>query len=141
MTCTFFGHRDCPDAIYPKLYNTIEGLVLQNRSDEFLVGNQGRFDVLALKALRQLRIVYPHIRYAVVLAYFPVKDISKQPEETIFPDGIESVPPRFAISYRNRWMLDKADFVISYVAAQWGGAAQFADRAKREGKTVINIYR
>jgi hypothetical protein len=58
---------------------------------------------------------------------------------TILPEGIENVPKRFAISFCNKWMVGKADFIISYVEHDWGGAAKFSNMAKRKGKKVINI--
>jgi len=49
----------------------------------------------ANRALGELKRKYPHIRYFEVLAYLP----KSQPEhETLLPEGIETVPPRFAIS-------------------------------------------
>ncbi len=44
MICTFFGHRECPEEIYPKLYDAIETLIRQKGVRCFYVGNQGRFD-------------------------------------------------------------------------------------------------
>ena len=48
----------------------------------------------------------------------------------------QRAPKRFAISWRNRWMLDRSDHVIAYVTRSWGGAAQFAELAKKRGKQV-----
>ena len=31
-------------------------------------------------------------------------------ENTLLPEGIENVPPRFAISWRNKWMLERSDY-------------------------------
>ena len=60
-------------------------------------------------------------------------------ELTILPEGIETVPPRFAISYRNKWMIEQSDYVITYVIHSWGGAAQFKELAEKKGKTVIEL--
>jgi len=68
--CTFFGHRDCPDTIYPRLRNCIEDLIVHHEVQCFYIGHQGRFDALALHALRELKKLYPELRYYVVLAYF-----------------------------------------------------------------------
>lgn len=74
----------------------------------------------------------------MVFAYMP-----RKPEPyglaTILPEGIEKVPKRFAISWRNRWMLDHADCVVTYVTHAWGGAAQFATRARKQGKRVYPL--
>ncbi len=136
LTCTFFGHHDCPEAIKPKLREVLIDLI-ENRSVElFYVGNKGAFDRMVRSVLRELKREYPGIDYAVVLERLPLKPDS---DDTLLPEGIETVPPRFAISWRNKWMLDRADFVVTYITHGWGGAAQFHDLALRRNKTVINL--
>lgn len=104
--------------------------------------NQGQFDGIVRSVLRELEKEYPEIHYAVVLAYLPGKKNEYDDfSDTIFPEGIEAVHPRYAVDWRNRWMLQRADFVVTYIAHSWGGAAKFAEKAKRDGKTVINIFR
>ncbi|MEE1280074.1 MAG: hypothetical protein UHH95_04500 [Oscillospiraceae bacterium] len=44
--------------------------------------------------------------------------------DTIYPDGLEGVPPNYAISRRNMWMIDNADYVVTYVKYIVGGAAR-----------------
>ena len=55
---------------------------------------------------------------------------------TVYP-GLENVPRRFAISHRNRYMVDKADFVVAYVTHSWGGAAQTLEYANQKKKSII----
>ena len=55
------------------------------------------------------------------------------------PEGVETVPPRFAIAWRNKWMLREADYVVTYITHGWGGAAQFAELAERQGKVIIRL--
>ena len=141
LTCTFFGHRDCPASIKPKLRAVVVELIEQHGVDRFYAGQQGAFDAMARSVLRELAKVYHHISYAVVLERLPgprekaVWDFS----DTIFPEGLETVPPRFAISKRNDWMLKQADFVVTYIAHGWGGAVQYAEKAQRQGKRVLNL--
>lgn len=137
--CTFFGHRDCPDDIRESLKNTLENLIENREADTFYVGNQGAFDRIVLSVLRELAKKYPLIRYFVVLAYLPNKKPPEDHTETILPDGIETVPPRFAIARRNRWMLRQADFAVVYVRHCVGCAAQYAEEAERQKKTVIYL--
>ena len=140
--CTFFGHRDCPETIKPRLREVLTDLIINQEVDTFYVGNQGRFDGIVRSVLRELEQAYPEIHYAVVLAYLPGKKNEYDDfSDTIFPEEIEAVHPRYAIEWRNRWMLQRADFVVTYIAHPWGGAAKFAEKAKREGKTVINLFR
>ncbi len=139
-TCTFFGHRDCPNTIQPKLQDVLEELIIHHHVDTFYVGHQGQFDTLVYRTLQELGKAYPHIRVTVVLAYMPGKKTdTNHYEDTTLPGGIETIPPRYAISYRNDWMLKKADCVVTYITHSFGGAAQYAQKANRKHKTVINI--
>ena len=135
--CTFFGHRDCPSSIQPKLKATLIDLIENHAVHTFYVGNHGAFDSLVRSTLQELSPPYPQIRYTVVLAYLPTEQMDFP---TLLPDGIETTPKRFAISFRNKWMLKQADFVVTYVTHNWGGAAQFAELAEKQKKSVINIF-
>ena len=138
--CTFFGHRECPDAIKPKLREVLVGLIVNHGVDMFYVGNQGQFDAIVRSSLRELQKEYPQMGYAVVLAYMPGKQNEYDDHsDTMLPEGIESIHPRYAISWRNNWMLRESDYVVSYITHSWGGAAQYATKAKKQGKTVINL--
>ena len=139
--CTFFGHRDCPETVKPGLRALVAELIETRGVDEFYVGRQGAFDAMARSVLRELAKVYPHISYAVVLERLPgPKDPATWDfSNTIFPEGLETVPPRFAISKRNNWMLKQADFVVTYITHNWGGAVQYAEKAQRQGKRVLNL--
>ena len=92
--------------------------------------------------LKELVSLYPYINYAVVLERMPPKrdefDICDY-SDTMLPEGIETVHPRFAISWRNKWMIKQSDYVVTYVTHSWGGAAQFAELAEKQKKTVINL--
>ena len=138
--CTFFGHRDCPETIKPKLREALIDLITNYDVDMFYVGHQGRFDAYVHSELKKLKQEYPQINYAVVLAYMPRKQNEYDDySDTMLPEGIESVHPHYAISWRNNWLLQQVDYVVSYITHSWGGAAQYAAKAKRQGKTVINI--
>ena len=141
-TCTFFGHRDCPDSIRAKLREVLVDLITNYDADMFYVGNQGRFDAIVRSVLRELKQEYPQINYAVVLAYMPVKQTEYDDySDTMLPEGIESVHPRYAISWRNNWMLRQSDYVITYITHAWGGAAQYAKKAKKMNKHIIALGR
>ena len=134
--CTFFGHRDCPDSVLAQLEAEVERLIAEHDVDTFYVGNQGNFDHLAAGVLRRMKEKYPHIHYYIVLPYFPQHSA---PENSLLPDGIETVHPRYAIVWRNRWMISRSDFVITFITHSFGGAAAAAKLAANKGKTVINI--
>ena len=141
-TCTFFGHRDCPRSIQSKLREVLIELIEKYAVDMFYVGRQGAFDEIVRSVLQELVLVYPHIRYAVVLERLPSgkeKFDTRDYTDTILPEGMEAVLPRFAISWRNNWMLKQSAYVVTYITHAWGGAAQFAEKAERQKKTVINL--
>ena len=138
--CTFFGHGDCPDTIKPRLREVLSDLIENHNVDTFYIGNQGRFDVIVRGVLQDLQHEYPQINYAVVLAYMPGKQTEYDDySDTMLPEGIESVHPRYAISWRNNWMLKQSDYVVTYITRSWGGAYQYSQKAKRQHSSVINI--
>ena len=135
--CTFFGHRQCPESIRSELRKVLIDLIEKQNVTMFYVGRNGAFDRIVRSVLRELSKKYPRIRYAVVLERIPEKtgaDFS----DTVFPEGLENVPPRFAIDHRNRWMLGQADYVVTYVRHP-GGAEKYAELAARHGKTVVPL--
>ncbi len=139
-TCTFFGHRQIPNDLCDPLRAAIVNLIENEGVYNFYVGNQGGFDSMVLKALRELAQIYLDLRYSVVLAYYPTeKNIGGvRPEETLFPETVAKSHPRFAIDKRNRYMIDCADCVIAYVL-HVGGAMKYTELAIKKGKRVINL--
>ena len=142
MTCTFFGHRDAPPSLAPALQALLTQLIQEQGVTRFLVGNQGRFDEMVAKVLTILQKDFSHISFAIVLAYLPQSySVSSlvSAEQTLFPMGLETVPPAFAIQRRNLWMLQQADCVVAYVVHTLGNAHKFLHRAQRQGKKVWNL--
>lgn len=142
-SCCFFGHRDAPSCVGAALDDLLSSLVAQGVTC-FYVGCEGAFDALVLCALKKLQKRFPHIVYRIVLAYIPVKTSPFLPEDascTLFPEGIENVPPKYAVLRRNDWMVAHADVVVCYVSRQWGGAAQSVSKACRQGKPILNLFR
>lgn len=140
LVCAFFGHRDAPP-IQRELYECIENLIKTRSARIFYVGNNGAFDRVVQYVLQDLSKKYA-IQFYVVLAYMP--QTHKQfddfdSEHTLYPDGLETVPKKFAIFHRNRWMVQQADIVVAYVTRSFGGAAQFLAYARNQKKEVINL--
>ena len=139
MVCTFFGHRDAPTEIKAHLREILLDLVERQGVQQFYVGNHGSFDAMARSLLADLEQSHG-IRYEIVLAYLPGKEAPLyDPRHTLLPEGIETVPRRFAIEYRNKWMIAHSDIVVAYVTRSFGGAAKFRDLAKKKGKIVIDL--
>ena len=138
--CCFFGHREVTHNIRSKLTAIIEKLITVDDVTEFYVGHQGQFDSMVYSILKELREKYPQIRYTVVLAYMPdehIKDVYG--EDTLFPDGLENVPKKFAISKRNDWMIQQSGFAVCYVHKITGGAAKFREKAEKRKLRIIDV--
>ena len=142
MIVTFFGHRDTPPHIEIALRNLLIDLIENKDARCFYVGTHGNFDSMAKKVLKELCTRYPHIQYAVVLAYRPPLYTLNQEEyeDILFPESIAQTPRRFAISKRNEWMIQKADIIVTYVAHSMGGAAFYKTMAQKKGKTIIELF-
>ena len=136
-TVTFFGHRDTPKEIESALRLTLIDLIKNKNATVFYVGNHGSFDAMVRRQLEDLSKTYP-IKYYVVFAYMPSKNDNPD-EHSILPEGIETVPRRFAINYRNKWMLNKSDIVVTYVTRNFGGAWEFQQMAEKQEKNLISI--
>lgn len=135
MICTFFGHRDTEQIFFHLLENAIEKVIQNYSVNHFYIGNNGNFDKMALQAVTKLQVKYPYITYEIVLAY--MADEGQHP--TLFPEGIENTPKRFAICFRNKWMVKHSDYIISYITQSYGGAYQYTKYAKNQGKFIINL--
>ena len=107
--CTFFGHRDSPSSIRGVLSAEIERLINEKDVNTFYVGTQGNFDRMAYAVMKELQQWYSNIKAYRVLAYMPkLSDIAQDRsvlDDTILPEGIEKVHPRYAIPHRNNWMV------------------------------------
>lgn len=136
-TVTFFGHRDTPEKMEQILQPALIDLIEKEKATVFYVGNQGSFDVMVCRQLKILSKLYP-IKYYVVLAYMPTDEYHSD-LPTIFPEGTEAVPRRFAVDFRNKWMLDKADFVVTCVSRCFGGAYRFKRMAEKKELRVIEL--
>ena len=140
--CTFFGHRDCPGEIRPFLRAAILSMIQEQGVDTFYVGHQGAFDRMVVGILQMLVEEMPAIRYTVVLAYLtPASLMDEKPlQHTLFPEGLEFVPRRFAIAWRNEWLIKHCDCVIAYAVHHCGNAARYAAKAEKKGKKVVYLH-
>lgn len=140
--CCFCGHSSVSETLRAPLHEAIEKFIVHDEVERFYVGNHGEFDHMVCSELRSLKKDYPQISFYVILAYMPGKKEefpAADPPMTIYPDGLESVPPRFAITHRNRWMVEQADRMIAYVGHGYGGAAQTLRYAQRKKLEVHNL--
>lgn len=137
MTVTFCGHRtiDRPTEVKSWLEEVARSLILQG-SNKFLLGGYGAFDLMSAHVVHALKAEFPNVESTLVLAYLSTDTDLHLYDNSLYPP-LENVPPRYAISRRNRWLIENSDVVVAYVQHSWGGAATTLSYAKRKGKAVI----
>lgn len=148
MRISFFGHRDFvgSEEMKKKLIYILEEIINKDSDTELLFGQYGRFDDFAYICANELSS-QSKIKKIFVTPYI-TEDYQRHTLEyvrykydgIIYPE-IENVPYRFAISARNRWMVEVSDYVICYIDHPWGGAFLAYKLAKRLDKGTINIGR
>lgn len=138
MNVTFCGHSQITkeDKIASWLRTVTQSLIEQGATTFFL-GGYGEFDSLAASILREQKKKYPQIKLVLVLAYLITGKNTSGYDSTVYPP-LETVPRRFAISHRNRWMVEASDVVVAYVLHDWGGAATTLRCAKQKKKQIIS---
>ena len=142
MNIAFFGHADFIEnaAIKKAAYVLIEGITEGNDA-LFLLGEHGGFDRFARSICTLYQKNHPTARLACVIPYpwYGERILEKSAFDQIIYPPIEHVPLRFAISHRNRWMIESADAVVGYVICRFGGAYQALMLAKRRKKPLYNL--
>lgn len=135
--CTFFGHRDAPDHIKEKVRQAIISLIKEESVDCFYVGHNGNFDRMVAALLAELEKKY-HFQYAIIIEKVG-QEVGIEWQKTMLPQEIETVPPRFAVWHRNCWMIEQADYVITYQVHTFGGTGQFVALAEKKNKKIIYV--
>lgn len=137
MTVTFCGHAEVqePDTVRSWLQETVESLVLCG-ADTFYLGGYGGFDHMAAAVVREQKLKHPQIRSLLVLPYLDRKAEDTGYDGTVYPP-LETIPRRYAIARRNKYMVDWADVVVAYVFYSWGGAATTLKYAERKKKEIL----
>ncbi len=145
----FFGHREIENifAVEDILLSIIENMLYSGKYVEFLVGNNGDFDMCVARAVRRAKRLYrdDNSRLILVLPYM-ISGYRKYPEDYHnYYDEIEisaaasRAHPKAAIQIRNREMVDKADHIICYVKHKYGGAYDTIKYAENKDIFIYNI--
>lgn len=146
MIITFCGH-----ASFQKTQDDEErvlrylGKIVGGNSVEMYLGGYGAFDAFAYSCCKKYQSIHKKAKLVFVSPYLPNNEQGDywmyqkaRYDEVLYPE-IEEKPIKFAITYRNRYMVDQADCVIAYVEHDWGGAYQTYQYAKRKNKPIFNL--
>lgn len=137
MIVTLCGHAQISQVKeVEKWLCTVSESLIEQGAVTFYLGGYGEFDSLAASVLREQKKRYPQIELVLVLTYLNDRRDTSGYDRTVYPP-LETVPRRFAISHRNRWMVEVSDVVVAYVLHDWGGAATTLRYAKQKKKKIL----
>lgn len=151
MIITFFGHRKIykEDKLRERLKEALQPY-LNEPNLTLMVGNHGEYDRLVLSVCREIRSHTP-INIRVILTSLAIlkKDEWGYSRADDYDDvetmlyNIEDEHFKNQIVINNRYMVDDSDVVIAYVNFKEyrSGAKRAVNYAKKQKKTVINLYR
>ena len=146
MIITFCGHGNFQktEEYKKRLLSFFEERIGDDAAD-FYLGGYGNFDSFAYDCAKEYKAKHPKTSLVFITPYFDLsyqkkhlEDIKLRYDDIIYPE-IEDKPRKFAITYRNRYMVESADCVVAYIDHDWGGAYQTYKHAKRKGKYIFNL--
>lgn len=113
--CAFFGHREIPEDLEPRLRELVRQAIEDYGVTEFWNGGYGGFDKLAEQVVSSIKAEYPHIRNRLVYAYKPQYALRPTFDCDLYPKHLDSYLDKWRISRRNKWMAEQCDLMITYV--------------------------
>ncbi len=143
--CCGFGHRKLYFDIYDELNMIIDELVSKHGVRIFMTGDMGSFDKSFSAAVRRAKRKYKDVELILVLPSFSNKiNTDKEYYEEMFdkiiiPEELIGVHYKRAITERNKWLIDKSDYVVTCVYRQEGGAYTAMKHAEKNGNLYKNI--
>lgn len=146
MIITFCGHSSfTTNEEYEKRMLEILEEKIGDAPAELFLGGYGFFDDFAYRCGKKYQATHPKTKLIFITPYITLeyqknhlKLNSEKYDSTIYPN-LEHVPLKFAISHRNRWMVDNSNVIIAYVRHNWGGAFSMLKYAQKRGLQIINI--
>ena len=141
-TCFLIGHHDTPVSVCARLDAAIETHITEYGVTEFIVGHYGAFDRFAADALAEAKQRHPAITLRLLIPYHPSERPMELPEGfdgLIYPEGMETVPRRYAIARADEHMVRRCDCLICYDKYIVGNTHRFVAIAQRRGISVTNL--
>ena len=148
MIITFVGHGtlNISRELSAEIKKAIEDNIVDKTHVTFYCGGYGDFDNHCARLCREIKKEIQNCEIIFVTPYITPSQQNKIKylidtklyDDTIYPP-LEDVLPRFAITKRNEWMIDKADLIIAFVNHEYGGAYKAIKYAQRKLKRIINL--
>ncbi len=145
-TCFLMGAHDAPDSRRQDLEQIVEYLVLEKFVTEFIIGNRGSFDAMAIAAVQ--RVIQRHPEKEVVALLLEPYPFERQGQYVpayfdgfFSPEGLETVPMRYRIGVANRKTLEGTDFFVTYVRLSGSNSGRLLRRARRlEKQRLLEVF-
>ncbi len=146
MTVTFCGHSQYTSSKEDeqKIISFLTEIIGDCHAELYL-GGYGSFDKFARECGKKYQGTHPNTKLIFVTPYITIDhqkdhlDNNKDLYDEILYPSLENKPLKYAISYRNKWMVEQADYVIAYITHAWGEAYQTYKHAQRKKKPLFNI--
>lgn len=146
MIIAFFGHAKfrIKEEYERRILAFLEETVACRDADIYL-GSYGNFDDFAYECCKKYKKTHPRVTLVLITPYMTVEyqknhlEYQKTRYDLIIYPEIEDKPLKYAISYRNKWMIDKADYIVFGVEHDWGGAYKAYKYAKGKRKALFNV--
>ena len=146
MIVAFCGHSlfSKSEEYEQKILDFLKEKVGEQSADIFL-GGYGDFDGFAYECCKKYKKTHPKVSLVFVTPYLTIEyqknhlEYQKTRYDSIIYPEIEGKPKRFAIVYRNRYMVEMADYVVAFVSHKKGGAYKTYKYAKMKGKEIFNL--
>ena len=146
FTVSLFGHREIDDLrqLEVQLVPIIKQLIQTKPYVNFLIGRNGEFDEYAASVIKEVRKKVGKDNNDLILVLpYTVADIEyyeKYYDDIIIPESIHGTHPKFAITLKNRWMIEQSDLVLVYVERRKGGAYTAMKYAEKLNKKIVNLF-
>lgn len=151
-TCCFSGHRDVPaekeQRLKKRVVELIKNFANNNQIYDYYAGGALGFDTIAEIAVLEVKKEIPEVKLHLAIPCenqsksWSVKDkriynyiLSKADSVTL----VQREYDRYCMFKRNRFMVDKSSFLITYYHKKSGGTAYTRDYAMKNGLLVINL--
>ncbi len=141
-TCFLFGHRDTPQDLRQQIETAVEYHYSQLGVRHFIVGGYGNFDRMTTNAVKAVKHCHRDICLRLLIPYHPAERPVEIPpgfDGTLYPEGMESIPRKFAIVRANQYMIRNADTIICYVKHFGNTRALLEQAQKRSDLYVQNL--
>ena len=147
----FTGHRQIPEADYPRLHALLERTVeeaILGGARVFRAGGALGFDTLAAITVLSLRRKHPEIRLELILPCPTQTRGWSENEKKLYGQILEQADAHRYVSdvyfpgvlqMRNRALVEGADLCIAYLTSSHGGTAFTVRTALAEGLDLINL--